>query len=135
MKNNSISDLGKLAMIIAAILLQFSCQQEESYGLSPDSTLMNLSVSAFNNGAAMVNDDPASVIKSLCILQFNANGNDFGTLRHVGVGRETALNSGKYSVTLLQSVDTNDKYKLVVMITVFFSVWEERVMPKCSSYA
>lgn len=115
MKNNSISDLGKLAMVIAAILLQFSCQQEESYGLSPDSTLMNLSVSAFNNGTAMVNDDPASVIKSLCILQFNANGNDFGTLRHVGVGRETALNSGKYSVTLLQSVDTNDKYKLVVV--------------------
>lgn len=114
MKNNSISNLGKLAMIFAAILLQFSCRQEESYDLPSGSTLMNLSVSASNNGATAASDDPASVIKSLCILQFNANGSDFGTLRHVSIGRKTA-NSGEYSVTLLQSVDTNDKYKLVVV--------------------
>ena len=102
-------------MIVAAMILQISCQQDDSFSPAADSTIVNLSVSASNTGTVMDNDDPASAIKSLCILQFNANGNAFGTLRHVGMGTETAPNSGTYSATLLQSVDNNDKYKFVIL--------------------
>lgn len=102
-------------MIVAAMILQISCQQDDSFSPAADSTIINLSVSAANSGTLMDNDDTASAIKSLCILQFNADGNAFGTLRHVGMGTETAPNSGKYSATLLQSVDNNDKYKLVIL--------------------
>lgn len=102
-------------MIVAAMIFQISCQQDDSLPPAADSTIINLSVSAANSGTIMGNDDTASAIKSLCILQFNANGNDFGTLRHVGMGTEITPNSGKYSATLLQSVGNNDKYKLVIM--------------------
>lgn len=102
-------------MIVAAMILQISCQQDDSFSPAADSTIINLSVSAANSGTLMDNDDTASAIKSLCILQFNANGNAFGTLRHVGMGKETTPSSGKYSATLLQSVDNNDKYKLVIL--------------------
>lgn len=101
-------------MIVTAMILQISCQQDDSFHPTEDSTIINLSVSAANTGTIMDNDESASVIKSLCILQFNViNGNAFGTLRHVGMGTETS--SGKYSATLLQSVDNNDKYKLVIL--------------------
>lgn len=115
MKNNHISNLSKWAMIVAALILQISCQQDDSFHPTEDSTIINLSVSAANTGTAMDNGESASAIKSLCILQFNANGTTFGTLRHVGIGTETTPNSGKYSATLLQSVDNNDKYKLVIL--------------------
>ncbi|EXY16978.1 DUF1566 domain-containing protein [Bacteroides fragilis] len=120
MKNKPILKLNRLAMIIPAVLVLLSlssCQQEEPYSnrTPPGSTLVNLSVSASNSDVTLVSDDPASAIKSLCILQFNANGNDFGTLRHVGIGTENVAGGGKYSATLLQSVDTNDKYKFVVL--------------------
>lgn len=100
-------------MLVAAMILQISCQQDDSFSPAADSAIINLSVSAANSGTTMDNDDTASAIKSLCILQFNADGNAFGTLRHVGM--EIAPNSGKYSATLLQSVDNNDKYKLVIL--------------------
>lgn len=115
MKNNPILNLSKLAMIIVAILMQISCQQDEVPLLSADFTLVNLSVSASNSGTTVTADNSASTIKSLCILQFNANGTDFGTLRHVGIGTETSLNSGSYSATLLQSVNADDRYKLVIL--------------------
>lgn len=115
MKNNPILNLSKLAMIIVAMLMQISCQQDEVPLLSADSTLVNLSVSASNSGTTVTADNSASTIKSLCILQFNANGTDFGTLRHVGIGTETSPSSGSYSATLLQSVNANDRYKLVIL--------------------
>ena len=120
MKNKPILKLNRLVMIIPAVLVLLSlssCQQEEPYSnrTPPGSTLVNLSVSASNSDVTLVSGDPASAIKSLCILQFNANGNDFGTLRHVGIGTENVAGGGKYSATLLQSVDTNDKYKFVVL--------------------
>lgn len=102
-------------MLVAAMILQISCQQDDSFSPAADSAIINLSVSAANSGTTMDNDDTASAIKSLCILQFNADGNAFGTLRHVGMGKETAPDSGKYSATLLQSVDNDDKYKLVIL--------------------
>lgn len=103
-------------MIVAAMILQISCQQDDSFHPTADSTIINLSVSASNSGTATAaDDDPASAIKSLCILQFNANGNDFGILRHVGIGTASDAGTGKYSATLLQSVGNNDKYKLVIL--------------------
>lgn len=116
MKNNHISNFSKWTMIVAAMILQISCQQDDPFHPTEDSTIINLSVSAANTGTTMDNDESASAIKSLCILQFNViNGNAFGTLRHVGMGKETTPGSGKYSATLLQSVDNNDKYKLVIL--------------------
>lgn len=115
MKNSPISNLSKLAMIVAAMILQISCQQDEAYHPATDSAIINLSVSASNSGTATAADDPASAIKSLCILQFTANGNNFGTLRHVGIGKEVTSGSGNYSATLLQSINDNDKYKLVIL--------------------
>lgn len=115
MKNNPILNPYKLSMIVMTIIMQLSCQQGESYNLPLDSALIKLSVSASNNEATAVSNDPASVVKSLCILQFNASGINSGTLRHVGIGKEIAPNSGKYSAALLQSVDANDKYKLIVL--------------------
>ncbi|MBW9277173.1 hypothetical protein [Bacteroides fragilis] len=115
MKNKHTSNLSKWAMIVAAMIFQISCQQDDSFSPSADSTIINLSVSAANSGTTMDNDDTASAIKSLCILQFNANGNAFGTLRHVGIGTASDAGAGKYSATLLQSVDNNDKYKLVIV--------------------
>ena len=73
MKNNPISNLCKLATIVITIIVQLSCQQGESYNLPSDSALIKLSVSASNSAATVITNDPASVIKSLCILQFNAS--------------------------------------------------------------
>lgn len=118
MKNCPISKLNKLAMTVSAmmIILLSSCRQEDSYSLSPGPALVKLSVSASNNGATATNNDPASAIKSLCILQFNTtNGDKFGTLRHVGKGTESSTGSGQYTATLMQSVNDNDKYKLVIL--------------------
>lgn len=114
MKNNPIKNLNKLVVIVTAIILLLSCQQGEPYNLSPGSTHIELSVSALNSGPAVVSNDPASAINSLCILQFYANGSNFGTLRHVGIGKETDVNSGKYGATLLQS-NNGEAYKLVVL--------------------
>lgn len=117
MKNNPISKLSKLAMTVSAVMmiLLSSCQQEDSYILSSDSAMVKLSVSASDNGVANTNNDPASAIKSICILQFNANGNNFGTLRHVGKGNEASPGSGQYTATLMQSINNDDKYKLIIL--------------------
>ena len=85
MKNKPILKLNRLAMIIPAVLVLLSlssCQQEEPYSnrTPSGSTLVNLSVSASNSDVTLVSDDPASAIKSLCILQFNANGNDLSLI-------------------------------------------------------
>ena len=118
MKHNPISKLSKLAMTVAAvmILLLSSCRQEDLYIVSPESTLVNLSVSSSNSGVTSTGTDPASAIKSLCILQFNANGSNFGTLRHVAMGTETT--PGKYTATLMQSVNSRDKYKIVILANI-----------------
>lgn len=118
MKNNSISKLSKLAMTVAAvmILLVSSCRQDDLYIASPESTLVNLSVSSSNNGVPTADADPTSAIKTLCILQFNADGENFGTLRHVGIGTETS--PGNYTATLMQSVSDTDKYKIVILANI-----------------
>lgn len=115
MKNNPIKNLNKPVMIVTAIILLLSCQQQgEPYNLPTGSTHIKLSVSASNSGTTVDNNDPASAIKSLCILQFYAEGSNFGKLRHVGIGKEITPNSGQYSATLLQS-NSGERYKLVVL--------------------
>ena len=76
-------------------------------------TLVSLSVSASNSGAVAASDDPASSIRDLCILQFNVNGTGFGNLRHVAKG--SPASAGTFNATLLQSVNPDDKYKLVLL--------------------
>lgn len=118
MKHYPILKLSKLAMTVAAvmILLLSSCRQDDLYIASPESTLVNLSVSSSNSGVTTTGNDPASVISSLCILQFNADGNNFGTLRHVGMGTETS--PGHYTATLMQSISDTDKYKIVILANI-----------------
>ena len=116
MTNNPISKLLRLVMLLAAVLLLLSsCRQDDdSYSSHPGpTTLVSLSVSASNSGAVAASDDPASSIRDLCILQFNVNGTGFGNLRHVAKG--SPASAGTFNATLLQSVNPDDKYKLVLL--------------------
>ena len=138
MKNNPIKNLNKPVMIVTAIILLLSCQQQgEPYNLPTGSTHIKLSVSASNSGTTVDNNDPASAIKSLCILQFYAEGSNFGKLRHVGIGKEVTPNSGQYSATLLQSNSGISLWYLptFLMVTVSFRGWQARVTAKCNSHA
>ena len=117
MKNNPISKLSRLLIIIPVLLLLFSsCRQEEPYSApSQGFTPVTLSVSVYNDPAP-VSDDAASAIKNLCILQFYANENgSFGTLRHAGMCTLAEVGGLiKYQTRLLQS-NYGEKYKLVVV--------------------
>lgn len=116
MTNNPISKLLRLVMLLAAVLLLLSsCRQDDdSYSSHPGpTTLVSLSVSASNSGAVAASDNPASSIRDLCILQFNVNGTGFGNLRHVAKG--SPASAGTFNATLLQSVNPDDKYKLVLL--------------------
>lgn len=115
MTNNPISKLLRLVMLLAAVLLLSSCRQDDdSYSSHPGpTTLVSLSVSASNSGAVAASDDPVSSIRDLCILQFNVNGTGFGNLRHVAKG--SLASAGTFNATLLQSVNPDDKYKLVLL--------------------
>lgn len=115
MTNNPISKLLRLVMLLAVVLLLSSCRQDDdSYSSHPGpTTLVSLSVSASNSGAVAASDDPASSIRDLCILQFNVNGTGFGNLRHVAKG--SPASAGTFNATLLQSVNPDDKYKLVLL--------------------
>lgn len=115
MKNNPISKLIRLKMIIPVLLLLFSsCRQEEPYSVpSTDSTPVTLSVSISNN-LTSASGDAASAIKNLCILQFYAdNGGGFGTLRHAGMCTNDGTGT-KYQTRLLRS-NYGEAYKLVVV--------------------
>lgn len=117
MKNNPISKLSRLVIIIPVLLLLFSsCRQEEPYSApSQGFTSVTLSVSV-SNDLKTASGDAASAIKTLCILQFYANADgSFGTLRHAGMCTISVPAAGtKYQTRLLQS-NYGEAYKLVVV--------------------
>lgn len=115
-KNNNISRLNRLIRLLGIIILAGACQNDDRYDVpqkdSPVLVEFSVATSGISNTSGS-NTDVDSRIASIYILQFNAVGNSYGTLRYVTKGTET--NGGKYTATLLQSMGTNDNYKLVIL--------------------
>ena len=114
--NRYISRLNGLVKFFWIIILLGACQNDDRYGeLDKDgAVLVKLSVSAADAGTALGNGTETDAqITSIYILQFNADADSYGTLRYVAEGKKNA--GGTYTATLLQSVNSNDNYKLVIL--------------------
>lgn len=115
-RNNNILGLNNLIKLLGIIILAGACQNDDRYGVPQDDSpvLVEFSVDASgiadNSGSSV---DTDAQITSIYILQFNAEGESYGTLRYVAKGTEAA--GGKYTATLLQSMGANDNYKLVIL--------------------
>ena len=114
-KNNYILRLNELAKLLWIIILLGACQSDDSYSVQQDGpVLVKLSVSAADAGTASGSDTGTDArIASIYILQFNADTDSYGTLRYVAEGKKNT--GGTYTANLLQSVGTNDNYKLVIL--------------------
>lgn len=114
MKNNYILKLNALVKLLWIIILLGACQSDESYSVRQDDpVLVKLSVSASDAGTVSGSGEGADAITSIYILQFNAEGESYGTLRYVSEGKKNT--SGTYTANLLQSMGANDNYKLVIL--------------------
>ena len=113
--NRYISRLNGLVKFLWIIILLEACQNDDRYGMEQDGpVLVKLSVSAADAGTALGNGTETDAqITSIYILQFNADADSYGTLRYVAEGKKNA--GGTYTATLLQSVNSNDNYKLVIL--------------------
>lgn len=113
--NRYISRLNGLVKFLWIIILLEACQNDDRYGMEQDGpVLVKLSVSAADAGTALGNGTETDAqITSIYILQFNADAESYGTLRYVAEGKKNA--GGTYTATLLQSVNNNDNYKLVIL--------------------
>lgn len=114
MNNNYILKLNELVKLLWIIILLGACQSDESYSVRQDDpVLVKLSVSASDAGTVSGSGEGADAITSIYILQFNAEGESYGTLRYVSEGKKNT--SGTYTANLLQSMGNNDNYKLVIL--------------------
>ena len=113
--NRYIVRLSGLVKSLWIIILLGACQNDDRYGMEQDGpVLVKLSVSAADAGTALGNGTETDAqITSIYILQFNADADSYGTLRYVAEGKKNA--GGTYTATLLQSVNSNDNYKLVIL--------------------
>lgn len=113
-KNNYILKLNELVKLLWIIILLGACQSDESYSVRQDGpVLVKLSVSASDTGTVSGSGEGADAITSIYILQFNTEGESYGTLRYVSEGKKNT--SGTYTANLLQSMGANDNYKLVIL--------------------
>lgn len=114
MNNNYILKLNELVKLLWIIILLGACQSDESYSVRQDDpVLVKLSVSASGAGTVSGSGEGADAITSIYILQFNAEGESYGTLRYVSEGKKNT--SGNFTANLLQSMGANDNYKLVIL--------------------
>ena len=113
--NRYILRLNGLVKFLWIIILLGACQNEDRYGIQQDGpVLVKLSVSATDAGTASGNGTGTDAqITSIYILQFNADGDSYGALRYVAEGKKNT--GGTYTATLLQSANSNDNYKLVIL--------------------
>lgn len=113
--NRYISRLNGLVKFLWIIILLGACQNDDKYGMEQDGpVLVKLSVSAADSGTALGNGTETDAqITSIYILQFNADAEFYGTLRYVAEGKKNT--GGTYTATLLQSANSNDNYKLVIL--------------------
>lgn len=114
-KKNYILWLNDLVKVVWILILLGACQSEDQYQMQQEKPVpVRLNVSSFgtppSSGIAGESD---AQITSIYILQFNANNDAYGTLRYVAQG--VPATNGKYTVDLLQSMGTDDNYKLVVL--------------------
>ena len=115
-RNNNILGLNCLIKLLGIIILAGACQNDGLYDMPQDDSPVLVEFSVATSGIA--DDSGSSVdadarIASIYILQFNAEGESYGTLRYVAKGTEAA--GEKYTATLLQSMGANDNYKLVIL--------------------
>lgn len=115
-RNNNILGLNNLIKLLGVIILVGACQNDGFYEVPQDDSPVLVEFSVATPGIA--DDSGSSVdadarITSIYILQFNADGESYGTLRYVAKG--TGTTGGKYTATLLQSMGANDNYKLVIL--------------------
>lgn len=114
MKNNYMLRLDELVKLLWITILLGACQSDDSYSVRQDGpVLVKLSVSASDAGTVSGSGEGADAITSIYILQFNTEGESYGTLRYVSEGKKNT--SGTYTANLLQSVGSNDNYKLVIL--------------------
>lgn len=114
-KKNYTLRMNDLLKIVWIIILLGACQSDDLYPTQQENPVpVKLNVSSFGmhplSGSASESD---TQITSIYILQFNANNDAFGTLRYVAQG--VPGTNGKYTVELLQSMGSDDNYKLVVL--------------------
>lgn len=114
-KNNYILRLSELAKFLWIIILLGACQNDDRNNVQQDGpVLVKLAVSTSDTGMASGSTAGADMqISSIYILQFNADGDSYGTLRYVAEGHKST--SGSYTANLLQSMGTKDKYKLAIL--------------------
>lgn len=115
-RNNNILGLNNLIKLLGIIILAGACQNDDRYGVPQDDSPVLVEFSVDASGIADDSGgstDADARITSIYILQFNAEGESYGTLRYVAKGTEAA--GGKYTATLLQSMGANDNYKLVIL--------------------
>ena len=114
-KNKYISRLNGLVGFLWVIILLGACRNDDGYSVQQDApVLVQLSVSAADAGTASGSGTGTDTqITSIYILQFNADGDSYGTLRYVAEGKKSA--GGTYTATLLQSMGATDNYKLVIL--------------------
>lgn len=108
--------LNILIKLLGIIILAGACQNDNLYDVPQDDSPVLVEFSVATPGIA--DDSGSSVdadarIASIYILQFNAEGESYGTLRYVAKGTEAA--GGKYTATLLQSMGADNNYKLVIL--------------------
>lgn len=115
-RNNYILGLNGLIKLLWIIILAGACQNDDRYDVPQNDrpVLVEFSVATSGiNDASGSSTDTDARITSIYILQFNATGESYGTLRYVAKGTDTS--GGKFTATLLQSIGTDDNYKLVIL--------------------
>ncbi|MBD3591307.1 DUF1566 domain-containing protein [Bacteroides sp. GM023] len=115
-RNNYILGLNGLVKLLWIIIVAGACQNDDGYDVpqndSPVLVEFSVATSGVNDASGSSTDIDAR-ITSIYILQFNATGESYGTLRYVAKGTETS--GGKFTATLLQSMGADDNYKLVIL--------------------
>ena len=115
-RNNYILVLNGLIKLFWIIIVAGACQNDDRYDVPPNNSPVLVEFSVATSGISDTSGSSADAdarITSIYILQFNAEGESYGTLRYVAKGTETT--GGKYTASLLQSMGANDKYKLVIL--------------------
>lgn len=105
-----------LIKLLWVIILAGACQNDDRYDVPQNDRPVLVEFSVGTSDVADTSESSADAdarITSIYILQFNATGESYGTLRYVAQGVTTS--GGKYTATLLQSVGTDDNYKLVIL--------------------
>lgn len=123
-EKNTISGLKELAKLVGLTFLLSACQLDES-GTPPteNPVQVQLAVNASQLSGVSFKEMAADVdnqISSLYILQFYADGNEWGNLARVCPGIvqgaiQKAAGNRMYTASLIQSMGPEDKYKLAIL--------------------